>query len=186
MGSNDSKDGHSFSSPQVKEQDFAPKISTSTPPLHFDSQLPESDTTATNSSDEFDWDDDDEKHADITGPTKAKRIRWLWTLFMKLSRFVRVLLIGFLGAAILITPLLVVNLRFKNNPVRLQVHVWSLWLTISWSAACVTTLVVYTIPHLVLFIIRLFGKSVERLRSRIEVRPFTSEYELCRQRRFPL
>jgi hypothetical protein len=85
------------------------------------------------------------------------------------------------GAAILITPLLVVNIRFKDSPVRLQVHVWSLWLTIAWSAACATALVVYAIPHIVLFIIRLFGKSVERLRFRVEVRTPTSGYGLCKR-----
>ncbi|KAF7782435.1 hypothetical protein Agabi119p4_1811 [Agaricus bisporus var. burnettii] len=169
MGSHEGKD-HRFISPtQVKEQDFAPQSFLPATPPHAENQPPESDTTATNSSDEFDWDDGDEIKGDVADVTKAKRIRWLWSLFMKLSRFVRVLLIGILGAAILIAPLLVVNLRFRNNPARLQVHIWSLWFTIIWSAACATTLVVHAIPHIVLFVIRLFGKSVERLRSRVEL-----------------
>jgi hypothetical protein len=125
----------------------------------------------TNSSDEFDWVEGEEKE-DTVGLVKAKRIRWLWLLFMKLSRFMRILVIGMIGAAILITPLLVMNLRFRENIARLQVHVWSLWLTIIWSAACVTTLVVDALPHIVLLVIRLFGGQVERLKSQIEVCAF--------------
>ncbi|KAF9445920.1 hypothetical protein P691DRAFT_709572 [Macrolepiota fuliginosa MF-IS2] len=88
---------------------------------------------------------------------------------MKLSRPLRVLLVGSIGAAILITPLLVVELRFRESPVRPQVHVWSLWLTITWSAGCVTLLVANAIPHIVLLVIRMFGGHVERLKSQVEL-----------------
>jgi len=163
------KSPHSLSTPILKEQDFAssPFPRAATPPFaqtqHYDS-----DTTATNSSDEFDWDEDEGKE-DASDLIKARRVRWLWLQFMKLSRFIRVLLVGVTGAAILIIPLLVVNLRFRKSPVRLQVHVWSLWLTIIWSAACATSLVVDATPHIVLLVIRLFGGQVERLKSQIEV-----------------
>ncbi len=153
--------------PPLKEQDFAPQPSRSNSPSPHQMQQFDSDTTATNSSDEFDW--DAEEKIDPADLVKAKRIRWLWLSFMKLSRFLRVLLVGTIGAGILITPLLVVDLRFRENPVRLQVHVWSLWLTIVWSAACVTTLVVDAIPHIVLLLMRLCGGQVERLKSRVEV-----------------
>lgn len=163
------KSPHSLSTPILKEQDFAssPFPRAATPPFaqtqHYDS-----DTTATNSSDEFDWDENEGKE-DASDLIKARRVRWLWLQFMKLSRFIRVLLVGVTGAAILIIPLLVVNLRFRKSPVRLQVHVWSLWLTIIWSAACATSLVVDATPHIVLLVIRLFGGQVERLKSQIEL-----------------
>lgn len=171
MGSKDDKIPRPLSIPPLKDHDFAPQppSRTTTPPRAetAETQAFDSDTTATNSSDEFDW--DEEKKEDVADLVKAKRIRWLWLLFMKLSRFIRVLLVGSIGAAILITPLLVVNIRFRDNSVRLQVHVWSLWLTITWAAACITTLVVDALPHIVLLAIRLFGKSVEQMRSQVEV-----------------
>lgn len=155
----------------TKEYDFAlqPPARVTTPPTEQTQQY-DSDTTATNSSDEFDEEDEDEEKEDPAELVKARRIRWLWLSFMKLSRPLRVLLVGSIGVAILITPLLVVNIRFRENPVRLQVHVWSLWFTIIWSAACATTLVVDAIPYIVLLVIRLFGGQVERLKSQVEVR----------------
>lgn len=171
MGSNDGTPSEKLprpiSIPPLKDQDFAPQPQprAATPPLAQTHQY-DSDTTATNSSDEFDW---DEGGGDGTDLVKAKRVRWLWLQFMKLSQLIRVLLVGVIGAAILITPLLVVNLKFRENPVRLQVHVWSLWLTIIWSAACATTLVVDAIPHIVLLVTQLFGGQVERLRSQVEL-----------------
>jgi len=153
----------------LKEQDFTPSSSPRAPtPPFAQAQHYDSDTTATNSSDEFDW-DESEGQEDASDLIKARRVRWLWLQFMKLSRFIRVLLVGVIGAAILITPLLVVDLRFRENPVRLQVHVWSLWFTIIWSAACATSLAVDATPHIVLLVIRLFGGQVERLKSQIEV-----------------
>ncbi|KAG5646704.1 hypothetical protein DXG03_002694 [Asterophora parasitica] len=98
--------------------------------------------TATNSSDEFDWDDDEETKK-FEGKVKAKRGRAVWMLFMKLSRFFRVVLVGAIFAAILITPFIVVQLRFKNiisNSVALQMQAWSLWLSIAWAAACASPL----------------------------------------------
>jgi hypothetical protein len=162
---------HPLSISSPKGQDFAPRPSprAATPPLPQGQQY-DSDTTVTNSSDEFDWDEHEEKREEAVDLVKAKRIRWLWLGFMKLSRFIRVLLIGLIGAAILITPLLVVNLRFRNNAARLQVHVWSLWLTIIWAAVCVTTLVLDALPRIVLLVIWLFGGQVERLKPQVEVR----------------
>ncbi|KXN90176.1 hypothetical protein AN958_04666 [Leucoagaricus sp. SymC.cos] len=171
MGSKDKDSSdQQIPNPPLKEQDFAPQPPerAATPPLAQTQQY-DSDITATNSSDEFGWDENDEAKEDVGDFVKAKRVRWLWLSFMKFSRFTRVLLVGLFGAAILITPLLVVNLRFRNNPVRLQVHVWSLWLTIIWSAACMTTLVVNAIPHIVLLVTRLFGGQVERLKSQVEL-----------------
>lgn len=177
MGSKDGlpleKSPHPLSIPHLKEQDFAPQPTGSTSPSPHQMQHFDSDTTATNSSDEFDW--DGEEKIDPAGLVKAKRIRWLWLLFMKLSRFLRVLLVGCIGAGVLITPLLVVNLRFRENPARLQVHVWSLWFTIIWSAACITTLVVDAIPYIVLRLMKLFGGQVERLKSQVEVCILRSE-----------
>jgi hypothetical protein len=131
-----------------------------------------SDTTSTNSSDEFDWDEEDvasQVENTETGK-KARRGRALWLAFMKLARPVRTLLIGMLGAAFFIIPWLVVELKFKDKEsVRLQVRVWSLWLSITWAASCATYLVVDAIPRTVIYIIFLLGGQVERLKTQIEV-----------------
>jgi hypothetical protein len=128
----------------------------------------DSDTTATNSSDEFDWsEEDDEVVKDDL--KKAKRGRALWMAFLKLSKLLRVLVIGVLGAGILITPLLVVELRFRNSIVRDQVHMWSLWLSIVWAAGCLTFLVVDALPPILIWILVLIGLQVERLKTQVEV-----------------
>lgn len=127
------------------------------------------DTTSTNSSDEFNWDEDEEA-ARVVQNTKAKRGRALYLAFMKLARPFRVILIGLLGAGVLISPLLVVQLKFNQSPVRPQVHVWSLWLSIIWASSCITFLVVDAIPRFVVAVIVLFGGQVERLKTQLEVR----------------
>lgn len=135
-----------------------------------DSDMASDTTGTTNSSDEFNWDEEDEAVEEQTRrATKAKRGRALYVAFMKLARPFRVILIGVIGASILITPLLVVELKFKSSPARLQVHVWSLWLTIIWAAIGVTYLVVDSIPRLVVALTVLFGGQVERLKTEVEV-----------------
>lgn len=132
----------------------------------------DSDTTSTNSSDEFDWDEEEVASQVETPETgkKARRGRALWLGFMKLARPVRALLVGILGATFFIIPLLVVELRFKDKEsVRLQVRVWSLWLSITWAASCATYLVVDAIPRTVIYIIFLLGGQVERLKTQIEL-----------------
>jgi hypothetical protein len=132
----------------------------------------DSDTTSTNSSDEFDWDEEDVSSQVENTETgkKARRGRALWLAFMKLARPVRTLLLGILGAAFFIIPLLVVELKFKDKEgVRLQVRVWSLWLSITWAASCATYLVVDAIPRTVIYVIFLLGGQVERLKTQIEV-----------------
>ncbi|KAI0080156.1 hypothetical protein K474DRAFT_1658136 [Panus rudis PR-1116 ss-1] len=132
-----------------------------------------SDSTATDTDDddEFDWNADDDatsqKHPDE--PVKAKRFAAIWRGFMKLARPIRTLIIAIIGGGILITPLLVFRLRFNNSPARLQAHAWSLWLAITWAAACVTYLVVDGIPGFILRLIKLFGYSVERLQTTVEL-----------------
>ncbi|KAG6814285.1 hypothetical protein H0H92_013410 [Tricholoma furcatifolium] len=118
----------------------------------LDTPHPSGTDTATNSSDEFDWDDDEDFKApkEQKEQVKAKRGRALWLAFMKLSRAIRVLLLGVIVAAILIAPFIVVNLRFKGNPVSAQVRVWSVWLAIIWAAGCGTYLLVDAIPWLVM------------------------------------
>ncbi|KAG2156193.1 Mechanosensitive ion channel-domain-containing protein [Suillus clintonianus] len=132
----------------------------------------DSDTTSTNSSDEFDWDEEEVASPPENSGTgkRARRGRALWLGFMKLARPVRTLLIGILGAAFFIIPLLVVELRFKDKQsVRLQVRVWSLWLSVIWAASCATYLVVDAIPRTVIYVIFLFGGQVERLKTQIEL-----------------
>jgi hypothetical protein len=136
-------------------------------------QLSDSDTSSSNEfseeEEEFDWEKDDEANSKGGGTIEAKRGRRVWLAFMKLSRPIRVFLIALLGVGVLITPLIVVNVRFPNNPVKVQVHVWSLWLTINWATSCGTYLLVDAIPHLVIAVTSLFGGQVERLKIQIEV-----------------
>ncbi|KZT28755.1 hypothetical protein NEOLEDRAFT_1128961 [Neolentinus lepideus HHB14362 ss-1] len=130
-----------------------------------------SDTTATNSSDEFDWDegDDEEREKESGEKTKARRGRAIWLAFMQLSRFVRVLLAGILGAGVLIAPLLIVEFRFRSSIARPHVHMWSLWLSIIWAVSCATYLIVDYVPKLFMWLIVLFGGSIARLQTQIEL-----------------
>ncbi|KAF8325924.1 Mechanosensitive ion channel-domain-containing protein [Amanita rubescens] len=143
----------------------------STDETHNETQLPhdsESDT-ATNSSDEFDRDHEDEDGIEDEKNLKAKRGRRLWLTFLKLARPIRVLLVGMLGVAILIIPLLVVNLRFRESRVKLQIYVWSLWLAVIWAASCGTYLVVDAIPLIARAAANLVGGQAERLKSQLEL-----------------
>ena len=128
------------------------------------------DDTATDSEDEFDWDaEDDAKSAHVAASIKAKRGRLVYRLFLKLPRLFRVLLIGAIGVGILITPLLVVRLRFHTSVVKTQVYVWSLWLSITWAAGVATYIVVDAAPHLMLVLLRMSNFKIERTRVTIEV-----------------
>lgn len=129
-----------------------------------------SDDTVTDLSD-FDWDAEDDAQSHKEGvKVKAKRIGAIWRGFMKLARPVRTLLIGALGAGIFITPLLVFKLRFNSSPVRIQAHVWSLWLTITWAAGCITYLLVDLIPSFILRFLKIANYRIERIQITIEVR----------------
>ncbi|KAL0953430.1 hypothetical protein HGRIS_004666 [Hohenbuehelia grisea] len=157
-----------------KRRDYAPHSEPASPsdipnPLtRVDSS--DTDTTATNSSDEFNWDEDDEDSPDSPDRSKAKRFRALWLAFMKLARPIRTLIVGILGAGVLITPLIVVTLKFQSKDiVRRHVHAWSLWLSIVWVAGCLTFLVVDSVPRLIIAIIVLFGGQVERLKTQLEL-----------------
>jgi hypothetical protein len=131
----------------------------------------ESDTTSTNSSDEFDWDDELSATEEGTHESKkARRGRALWLAFMKLARPVRTLLVGIIGTAFFITPLLVVELRFQSNTtVRPQVFVWSLWFSITWATSCATYLIVDLLPKTIVTVILFLGGQVERLKTQVEV-----------------
>lgn len=131
-----------------------------------------SDSTATNSSDEFDWSEDEEAKADKAQlQVRTKRGRRLWLAFVKLARPVRVIMVCFVGTAISVTPLLVVDLRFPHSPAKTQVQVWSLWFTIIWAASCLTYLAVDLIPRSVIMVTWFFGGTTERLKFRVEVCP---------------
>lgn len=137
---------------------------------HADSDSSEG--SATDSGDDFDWDEEDEtmtRKEKEAHASKAKRFRFLWMAFMKLSRPIRVLIIGILGCGALIAPLLVFQFRFHDSVARPQVHVWSLWLAIVWATSCVTYLAVDLIPKLFISLVVMLGYKVERLRIQIEV-----------------
>ena len=126
--------------------------------------------TSTNTSDGFDWDEEPEGAEEETHQGKhARRGRALWLAFMRLTRLVRTLLVGFIGAAILITPLLVVELKYQSSGARPQVHAWSLWLSIIWATSCATYLFVDLLPDTIVTIILLLGGQVERLKRQVEV-----------------
>ena len=127
--------------------------------------------TATNSSDEFDWEAEDETPdvKDLETKRKTRRGRKVYGLFMRLARPVRTLLVAVLGAGIFITPLLVTQFRFHDSPARPHVHAWSLWLSITWAAASVTYLVVDSTPRLIISLVTLFHGQVENLKTQIEV-----------------
>jgi len=170
--------------PVLKEKDFefAPQADSNqntlidrthhnhvhTEPLKDDIQY-DSDSTDTNSSDEFNWDEDEDARSEHHHKMKAKRGRAVYLCCMRLARPVRVMFICILGAGILIAPLLVFELRFRNSIVRPHVYAWSLWLSIIWVAACLTYAVVDLVPRLVIRVVVLFGGQVERLKMQIEL-----------------
>ncbi|EJD08533.1 uncharacterized protein FOMMEDRAFT_74431 [Fomitiporia mediterranea MF3/22] len=127
--------------------------------------------TATNSSDEFDWEaeDDAENEKDLEKKRKTRRGRKIYGLFMKLARPIRTAIVAIIGAGIFITPLLVVQFRFRDSIVRPHVHMWSLWLSITWAASSVTYLVVDLIPRFIIFVVMLFHGQVENLKTQIEL-----------------
>ncbi|QRV74331.1 transporter, small conductance mechanosensitive ion channel (MscS) family protein [Ceratobasidium sp. AG-Ba] len=129
-----------------------------------------SDSTATNSSDEFDWDAADGDEQSIHQQKKAKRGRRVWLGFMKLARPLRTTIIAVLGAGILIAPLIVVHFEFRDSPARWHVFTWSLWLSIVWAAGSVTSLIIDTLPALILsFIFAVAGKAPEHLKTKLEL-----------------
>ena len=96
----------------VKERDFAPQQlehQLDENPEQLPAQdLSDSDSTATNSSDEW-GEASDEEAEGVKQAVKAKRGRLVWMAFMKLARPIRILLVGVLGTALLITPLLALS-----------------------------------------------------------------------------
>ena len=127
--------------------------------------------SATVSSDEFDWDaeDDNASKKNIETARKTRRGRKIYGLFMKLSRTFRTFLVAILGSAVFITPYLIFHFRFHDSSVRPHVHAWSLWLSITWAAGSATYLVVDLVPRFVIFIVTLFRGHVENLKTQLEV-----------------
>ncbi|KAG8682823.1 hypothetical protein FRC11_014348, partial [Ceratobasidium sp. 423] len=127
-------------------------------------------STATNSSDEFDWDAADGDDQSVHHAKKAKRGRRVWLGFMKLARPIRTTIFALIGGGILIAPLLVVHFQFRDSPVRWHVFTWSLWLSITWAAGSVTSLLIDVLPSLILRIIfAVVGKPPEHLKTKIEL-----------------
>jgi hypothetical protein len=117
--------------------------------------------TESNSSDEFDWDaEDDANSTDHSTPKAAKRGRRIWLLFIRLARPLRIFLVALLGCGIFITPFIVVLLRFQSKDTVFQhVRAWSIWFAVSWAAACLTALVTHIIPHVIVkFVLAVRGK----------------------------
>ncbi|KAL5536761.1 hypothetical protein ACEPAF_584 [Sanghuangporus sanghuang] len=127
--------------------------------------------SVTVSSDEFDWDaeDDGASKRDLETKRKTRRGRKIYGLFMKLSRSFRTFLVAILGAGIFIAPYLIFHFRFHDSPARPHVHAWSLWFSITWAAGSGTYLIVDLIPRFIIFIVTLFHGQVENLKSQIEL-----------------
>ena len=144
------------------------------PPLQTEKKASDSGSetnsaTTTDTSGEFNWSEEESTDAVNQERVGAKRGRRVWLAFMKLARPVRVFLVCLLGVAISITPLVVVNVRFNDSFAKMQVHVWSLWVALIWSAACATYILVDFIPRLVIFVTSLFGGTTERLKIQVDV-----------------
>ena len=138
-----------------------------------DDDAPDSDSSPTDSSDEFDWDqeEDDTSSKTRNDPTvKAKRGRAAYLGFMKLARPLRVTLLCILGAGILIAPLLIVHFVFNSSSAKKHVFAWSIWLTIVWVAGCLTYVVVDSFGWVFLGLVSLFGGKTESLQMQLEVR----------------
>ena len=134
----------------------------------------------TGSSDEFDWDEEDDAasvHNDHH-VVKAKRGRAAYLGFMKLARPLRVALLCILGGGILIAPLLVVHFVFGSNAAKKHVFAWSIWLTIIWVASCLTYVVVDAFGWVFLGLVSLFGGKTESLQMQLEVRPYLPPFPL--------
>lgn len=134
----------------------------------------DSDSSLTGSSDEFDWDEEDDAStkARHDPSVKAKRGRAAYLAFMKLARPFRVTLLCIIGGGILITPLLVVHFIFRSNPVSRHVFAWSTWLTVVWVAGCLTYVIVDASGWVCLWLVSLFGGKTESLQMKLEVRLF--------------
>lgn len=139
-----------------------------------DGDASDSDSSPTGSSDEFDWDEEDDASTTARNdPTvKAKRGRAAYLAFMRLARPLRVTLLCILGGGILITPLIIVHLLFRSNPVTRHVFAWSSWLTVIWVAGCLTYVVVDAFGWVFLGLVSLFGGKTESLQMQLEVHLF--------------
>src|SRR5438105_160850 len=82
-----------------KGHDFVGTLSpTISPEATFQGdESSESNSTATDSPDEFNWGEDENSPGENAENIQAKRGRRLWLAFMKLARPIRVLSIGLLG-----------------------------------------------------------------------------------------
>jgi len=138
-----------------------------------DDDASDSDSSPTGSSDEFDWDkeeDDASNKARNDNTVKAKRGRAAYLGFLKLARPLRVILLCILGGGILITPLLIVHFFFRSNPVKNHVFAWSIWFTVIWVAGCLTYVVVDAFGWVFLGLVSLCGGKTESLQMQLEVR----------------
>lgn len=77
------EDSHGITSTEISQS----------PTLGNSNEKYDSDSTATNSSDEFDWDAADGDEQSIHHAKKAKRGRRLWLAFLKLARPIRYVLL---------------------------------------------------------------------------------------------
>jgi hypothetical protein len=93
----------SLSEPALRQHDFATADHSAHPPDPTNAPGAHDDTdTESNSSDDFDWSEDEEEVAKAdekrVGKTKARRGRAVWLAFMKLARPLRIIMAQIIGA----------------------------------------------------------------------------------------
>lgn len=129
---------------------------------------------ATNSSDEF-WDDAAREAGAVKclNDQRAKRGRRLYLSLMRLYRPIRILFVAIFVAGILITPFLVVTLRFPDSVARPHVAAWSIWFTISWGCGALISILIDITPRtFISLILSVYGKPPESLARQLEVRRY--------------
>lgn len=148
--------------------------SSTLPDFHDEATSLSSSNETSNSSDEF-WEDAAKEAGEIKvfDDTRAKRGRWLYLSFMRLYRPFRIFLVAMIVAGLTITPYIVFKVSFPNSPAFPHVRAWSLWFTVSWACMTIISILVDTLPRLIVYVfLSLSGKSQNRLTTELEAREF--------------
>lgn len=140
---------------------------------------------------DFNWDDSDESELDEAEREerqrrklqaqhhhlehenhlrRARRLRKAYLFFMRLSRPTRTALILILGCSITITPAIIVILRYPENPAKIHVLIWSIWMSINIALSCIISIVVDIFPVIAIKLSCLiYGSAPEKLKTQVEL-----------------
>ncbi|PLW58185.1 hypothetical protein PCANC_00833 [Puccinia coronata f. sp. avenae] len=150
--------------------------------------LAEEKPSVSSSESDFDWNETDESELDEAELQEreqrklgqlqehehairhAKRLRKFYLFLMRLSSPVRTAIVGFLGSGITITPAILVWLKFTQLSARNQVLAWSIWLSAGFAFSCVISIIVDTLPSIVMKMFDLLdGTKSETLKTQIQL-----------------